>query len=128
MNENEKRPAMPEQIRSEISFKLQCKGINNLSKRQKKVAELLSSGKFSAADISVELHYCDPRSHIRYLRHKGINVLDEWIKKDDVRFKRYWLKSETEPDVSDAKSVKEIIEEKFDYLLKHTKSESYGRK
>lgn len=62
-----------------------------LSKRQRKVAELLRSRKCSAADISVALHYSDPRSYIRELRDKGINVLDEWVSKDDVRYKRYWI-------------------------------------
>jgi hypothetical protein len=107
---------------------LQDKDTQSLSKRQKKVAELLMTGKFSAADISVALHFSDPRGHIRNLRNKGINVADEWIKSEDVRFKRYWITSENEPEVSDAKSVGEILEENFPYLLNLYKLKNYGKK
>ena len=62
-----------------------------LSNRQKKVYTLLKSGKLSAADITVKLGFCDPRSYVKILRDKGIVVRDEWIKKDDVRYKRYWI-------------------------------------
>lgn len=65
-----------------------------LSNRQTKVLNLLKTRKCSAADISVALHYSDPRSYIRELRDKGINVLDEWVSKDDVRYKRYWIEDE----------------------------------
>lgn len=111
MNENKKSPALiepdlnlvdianiPQESYKEtenlktsfISVKVTAK----LSKRQRKVAELLRSRKCSAADISVALHYSDPRSYIRELRDKGINVLDEWVSKDDVRYKRYWIEDE----------------------------------
>lgn len=112
---------MPEQIRGEVSLVMQNKDTENLSNRQKKVAKLLLNGKYSAADISIALHYSDPRSYIRELRDKGINVQDEWIKVDDVRFKRYWI-PQINPDI---KSVGEILEENFSYLL--NKSECYGR-
>lgn len=62
-----------------------------LSNRQKKVYTLLKSGKLSVADITVKLGFCDPRSYVKILRDKGIVVRDEWIKKDDVRYKRYWI-------------------------------------
>lgn len=121
MNVKEESPAMPEQIRGEISLEMLDKDIPKLSNRQKKVAKLLLNGKYSAADISIALHYSDPRSYIRELRDKGINVQDEWIKVDDVRFKRYWI-PQINPDI---KSVGEILEENFSYLL--NKSECYGR-
>lgn len=121
METKKERPAMPEQIRGEVSLVMQNKDTENLSNRQKKVAKLLLNGKYSAADISIALHYSDPRSYIRELRDKGINVQDEWIKVDDVRFKRYWI-PQINPDI---KSVGEILEENFSYLL--NKSECYGR-
>lgn len=91
MNENEKRPAMPEQSRSDISLNEQHKDTPKLSKRQKKVFELLLAGKHSAADITIRLGYCDPRSYIRELREKGIIVKDEWVQKEEVRYKLYWV-------------------------------------
>jgi ABC-type siderophore export system fused ATPase/permease subunit len=42
--------------------------------------------------MTFETGFADPRSYIRELRNRGINVLDEWIRKDDVHFKRYWIK------------------------------------
>lgn len=63
-----------------------------LSNRQKKIYDLLMAGKFSAADITIALGYCDPRSYIRELRHRGITVLDEWISKNGTHYKRYWIK------------------------------------
>ncbi len=65
-----------------------------LSNRQKKVYTLLKSEKLSAADITIALGFCDPRSYIKTLRDKGIVVRDEWIKKDDVRYKRYWVETD----------------------------------
>jgi Icc-related predicted phosphoesterase len=63
-----------------------------LSNRQKKIYDLLKAGKFSAADITIALGYCDPRSYIRELRNRGITVLDEWISKNGTHYKRYWIK------------------------------------
>ena len=94
MNEKEERPAMPEQIRGEISLIEHHKDKENLSNRQRKVAKLLSTGKYSAADISIELHFSDPRSYIRELRNKGLNIEDEWVTYEGVRFKRYWITPE----------------------------------
>lgn len=77
-------------ISSFINVKFNAK----LSNRQTKVLNLLKSRKCSAADISIALHYSDPRSYIRELREKNINVLDEWVSLNDVRFKRYWVQDE----------------------------------
>lgn len=73
--------------------KSDCKGSENLPRLQKKVYDLLSTGcKFSAADISVRLHLCDPRGHIAALRAKGFNILDEWREGDfGERYKVYFL-------------------------------------
>lgn len=73
--------------------KYDCKVRDNLPRLQKKVFDLLSmGGKYSAADISIRLHLCDPRSHIAYLRRKGIEVQDEWREGDfGVRYKVYFI-------------------------------------
>ncbi len=47
----------------------------------------------SAADISIALHNSDPRGIIRNLRHKGVQIADEWC--DAVhgsRYKRYFIR------------------------------------
>ena len=87
-------------VQSEISFidEMEDKDINklynSLSKRQKKVFDLLCTGKHSATDITIKLGYCDPRSYIRYLKEKAINVYDEWIEKGEVRYKVWWIESD----------------------------------
>lgn len=92
MEIKEQRPDRLEPIQGKISFGGQDKDTPKLSKRQRKVYELLRTGKFSTADIAIRLHYADPRSYIRELRDKGINVLDEWIEGDETRYKRYTIK------------------------------------
>lgn len=92
MEAREQRPAMTGHERGDISLVGQNKDNINLSKRQRKVFDLLCTGWYSAADISIALHYADPRSYIRELRDKGINVLDEWIEGDETRYKRYTIK------------------------------------
>lgn len=53
--------------------------------------------KYSAADISVALRLSDPRSCIRDLRAKGIDILDEWVPSEHgSRFKRYYLEGGAE--------------------------------
>lgn len=62
---------------------------------QAQVYDMLLRGKRSAGDISAALHVSDPRGHIRDLRAKGINILDEWVKgSDGAQFKRYWIEKE----------------------------------
>jgi hypothetical protein len=120
MKTKKEAPDQAQPMGANISKYSQCvcmchKDIPKLSKRQKKVAKLLLTGKYSAADITIALHYSDPRSYIRELRDKGINVQDEWVSHEDVRFKRYWI-PQINPDV---KSVGEILEENFSHLLNH---------
>ena len=89
-----------------------------LSKRQKKVFNLLLTGKRSVTDITIMLGYSDPRSYVKELRFKGINVQDEWVQKDDIRFKRYWI--EPEPPHSNIPGVKtagEVLQENFKELF-----------
>lgn len=86
-----------------------------LSKRQKKVYALLLTGEHSAADISIALGYSDPRSYIRELRNKNINVLDRWIEKGDVRYKIYWVPQKT--NIQDIQTVGEVIQSDFKNLF-----------
>ena len=66
---------------------------SKLSTREQNVCNELKRGKRSATQLTIALGYCDPRSYIRSLRDKGVIVLDEWIKKDDTRYKQYWVES-----------------------------------
>lgn len=68
----------------------------SLSFHQHRVYNLLQTGgKYSAADISVALRLSDPRSCIRDLRAKGIDILDEWVPSEHgSRFKRYYIRKE----------------------------------
>ncbi len=56
---------------------------------------LLQGGRHSVADISAALRLSDPRALIRDLRHKGLEISDEWIKAEHGgRFKRYFVRKE----------------------------------
>lgn len=93
MRENRKRPEGLESLRGERSL-YECetaKDKNNLSNRQRNVLNLLRRGKHSAADITIALGLCDPRSYIRTLRDKGFKIVDEWVEGKDTRFKKYWI-------------------------------------
>jgi|LSQX01.3.fsa_nt_gb hypothetical protein len=99
MKEPKESPARQEPVQGEISFdEVQDKDINKiyncLSSRQKKVFNLLCTGKHSVTDITIALGYGDPRSYVRDIREKGITVNDEWIEKGEVRYKVYWIESE----------------------------------
>lgn len=66
-----------------------------MPKKQSKVYRMLLRGKCSAGDLCAALHVADPRGHIRDLRAKGINVVDEWVKgTDGAQYKRYWVSKE----------------------------------
>ena len=99
MKDPKESPTRQEPVQGEISFdEVQGKDMNKiyncLSNRQKKVFELLCTGKHSVTDITIALGYGDPRSYIRDLREKSITVNDEWIDKGEVRHKVYWIESE----------------------------------
>ena len=87
-----------------------CKCTKLLSKRQRKVFDLLLTGKHSVTDITIALGYGDPRSYIRDLREKGIAVYDQWIENKEVRYKVYWI----DPDIH---TVGEIIRSDFKNLF-----------
>lgn len=99
MKDPKESPTRQEPMQGIISFdEVQGKDMNKiyncLSNRQKKVFELLCTGKHSVTDITIALGYGDPRSYIRDLREKSITVNDEWIEKGEVRYKVYWIESE----------------------------------
>lgn len=88
-----------------------------LSKRQKKVFNLLLTGEHSVTDITIALGYADPRSYIRDIRAKGIVVNDRWVVNGDVRYKVYWLDQITpEPQhthIENIQTVGEVIQANF---------------
>ena len=66
--------------------------IKDLPKGQKRVYNLLNTGGcFSVYDICLRLHISDPRGHIASLRRKGIEILDEWRKCENGRYKVYFM-------------------------------------
>ena len=94
MRENRKRPAgaKPERGEKSLYFVETAKDMPKISIRQTNVINLLKRGKYSAADITIALGLCDPRSYIRELRNKGIIISDEWVEGEDTRYKKYWIK------------------------------------
>jgi len=96
--------------------KCESKDIVKLSKRQKKVFELLLTGKYSVTDITIALGYGDPRSYIRDIREKGITVNDEWVEKQDVRYKLYYITPQ-KTNIQDIQTVGEIIQSDFKNLF-----------
>ena len=82
--------------------------IVKLSKRQKRVFDLLCTGKHSATDITIKLGYSDPRSHIKRMIDKGVIIYSEWIEKGEVRFKRWWAESDKRS--CEALPIGEILE------------------
>lgn len=97
----------------------QGKDIKQLSKRQKKVFDLLCTGKHSVTDITIALGYGDPRSYVRDIRDKGITVNDEWIEKGEVRYKVYWIDRVTPVPLTNEniQTVGEIIQKDFRNLF-----------
>lgn len=93
METNDKRPVMPEHQRGDISLARIHKDTKLLTRRQKNLVDLLQTGAYSAADISICLGYSDPRSYIRVLRNKGVNIQDYWVQTPEVRFKKYFIKN-----------------------------------
>lgn len=58
----------------------------------RRVFNLLSFGKRSVVDITLQLRIADPRAVIRQIRDVGITVQDEWCTTEDgKRYKRYWV-------------------------------------
>lgn len=96
--------------------KCESKDRIKLSKRQMKVYDLLLTGKHSVTDITIALGYGDPRSYIRDIREKGITVNDEWVEKQDVRYKLYYITPQ-KTNIQDIQTVGEIIQSDFKNLF-----------
>ena len=62
-----------------------------LTSAQYRVFSLLLGGTFTTSEISTELRLSDPRSIIRNLRRMGLSVSDVWERKEDRRYKRYFI-------------------------------------
>lgn len=89
MEVKKERPVMLEQIR-DANINVGVHKYTKLSRREQKVYNELKKGKRTVTQITIKLGYSDPRGYVRTLRKKGVFVFDEWIRKDDIRFKRYW--------------------------------------
>ena len=94
--------------------KCESKDIKQLSKRQRKVFDLLLSGKHTVTQMTIKTGYSDIRSYIKEIRDKNIPVQDEWVQKDDIRYKRYWIPAEPpHSNIESVNTVGEVIKENF---------------
>ena len=73
----------------------------SLAFHQRRVFNLLSDGiPRTIADISADLRLSDPRSVIRDLRNKGVNISDFWCDSaHGSRYKRYFIEP-SEPHIT----------------------------
>lgn len=73
------------------------KRVNKLNKSAQKQTQailLLSDGhKHTAMEVSFKCHISDPRSTIRDIRERGIDIKDEWVEENGSRFKHYWIEN-----------------------------------
>lgn len=61
-------------------------------KKQGAIKTLLENGIFTSAELCSKANTADAHKIISRLRHKGIEVQDEWRKnKEGVRYKVYWI-------------------------------------
>lgn len=92
MIEQKERPAKPKQSRdvNYFEYKAYCK-YTKLSDRELKIYNELRKGKRTVTQLTIKFGFSDPRGYIRNIRNKGISVFDEWINKNDTRFKTYWI-------------------------------------
>lgn len=112
--ENKERGAKAEKLfNTPNKFSHQQRKNTKLSRREQIVCNELKKGKRSVTQLTIILGYCDPRSYIRTLRNKGVVILDEWIKKDDTRFKRYWIEPEKDEEPHGLMRISEVM----DYML-----------
>lgn len=63
-----------------------------LTSRELALMSLLSDGHaYSVTEIANALYIGDPRSSIRNLRNKGVNICDYWAQSQEGRYKRYYI-------------------------------------
>ena len=62
--------------------------------RQRIYEMLLSGEKLTVVQLTNELRIPDPRSHIRYIRNKGVYVADYWQETEYSRYKVYFIHQE----------------------------------
>lgn len=66
--------------------------VKGLTERRNTIYALLEKGRYSASELTILTGFCDPRSYIRYLRKKGIKILDEWnTSAKGSRYKVYYI-------------------------------------
>lgn len=82
--------------RAGAKIKIQYKGNTYQLKKQEYIvfSVLISGGQWATYNVAESLNIPDPRSVIRYLRKKGLNVRDRWVRERGMRFKRYWLEKD----------------------------------
>jgi len=79
---------------SPISFAGDLDKINDFSRNEQNVLGILKSGgAYSAKELGRRTSDRDPRSTIRYLRKRGIPVMDVWVSGGGPRYKHYFLSS-----------------------------------
>lgn len=68
------------------------RNVTTLTPKQQRLKNLLSNGKaYSVLDIASLLKIGDPRSEIRHLRKKGIQINDYWEPSQKSKFKKYYI-------------------------------------
>lgn len=95
MNQKQHAPGVQGQ-RAGAKIKIQYKGNTYQLKKQEYIvfSVLISGGQWATYNVAESLNIPDPRSVIRYLRKKGLNVRDRWVRERGMRFKRYWLEKD----------------------------------
>ena len=69
---------------------------DHLNEQCRKLLTAFQNGeKLSSVDITIRYRIADPRSLIRHLRNKGYQITDEWIYKENTRYKMYFIKAES---------------------------------
>lgn len=61
-------------------------------KKQQPLKTLLENGVYTSAELCKRVNTADAHKIISRLRHRGIEIQDEWRKnKEGVRYKVYWI-------------------------------------
>lgn len=63
-----------------------------MTRRRARIRALLEQQPRSVTELTILTGFCDPRSYIRYLRHHGVTVTDEWRQgADGARYEVYFI-------------------------------------